>query len=236
MRVAAPGLSTPGTSTPKTVRGVRLSRLTPAQSRGTVRWALQVGERGGFRGRRVRAGSSGSRLVERAPVSPGRSSGPGRVSAGLGGSRPAWVGCAGAGGGCTSERWLARDGRAFALVGGSVRGRRDVAPSPAWRVLERARVPAPIPTAAAIRTAARIPTPVRVPELCTCTDTGFWYPSYRNPGSGNWAPVTGPVTGIGTECGPSAPWGAPRAWIPHVEPEAHVPPVAASYPHGVVRK
>jgi hypothetical protein len=37
MRVAALGLSTPGTSAPKTVRGVRLSRLTPAQSIGTVR-------------------------------------------------------------------------------------------------------------------------------------------------------------------------------------------------------
>jgi hypothetical protein len=145
-------------------------------ARKGVRWALQVGERGGFRGRRVRAGLSGSRLVERAPVSPGRSSGPGRVSAGLGGSRPARVARAGAGGGCTSERWLARDGRAFALVGGAVRGRREGAPSPAWRVLEGARVPAPIPMAAAIRTAARIPTPARVPELGTCTDTGFRYP------------------------------------------------------------
>ncbi len=36
MRVTAPGLSTPGTSAPKTVRGVRLSGLTPAQSKGTV--------------------------------------------------------------------------------------------------------------------------------------------------------------------------------------------------------
>ncbi|MDQ0752269.1 2-methylisocitrate lyase-like PEP mutase family enzyme [Streptomyces africanus] len=36
MRVAALGSSTPGTSAPKTVRGVRLIRLTPAQSSGTV--------------------------------------------------------------------------------------------------------------------------------------------------------------------------------------------------------
>ncbi|NGO14309.1 hypothetical protein G5C60_43640 [Streptomyces sp. HC44] len=36
MRVAALGLSTPGTSAPKTVRGVRLTRLTSAQSSGTV--------------------------------------------------------------------------------------------------------------------------------------------------------------------------------------------------------
>ncbi|WP_408995228.1 DUF4097 family beta strand repeat-containing protein [Streptomyces caniscabiei] len=36
MRVAAPGLSTPGTSAPKTVRGVRLGGLTHAQSPGTV--------------------------------------------------------------------------------------------------------------------------------------------------------------------------------------------------------
>ncbi|MDQ1048535.1 hypothetical protein QFZ76_006771 [Streptomyces sp. V4I2] len=40
MRVAAPGLSTPGASAPKTVRGVLLSGLTPAQSRGTVRDGL----------------------------------------------------------------------------------------------------------------------------------------------------------------------------------------------------
>ncbi|MDQ1065631.1 sigma factor [Streptomyces canus] len=36
MRVAAPGSSTPGTSSPKTVRGARLNGLTPAQSTGTV--------------------------------------------------------------------------------------------------------------------------------------------------------------------------------------------------------
>lgn len=36
MRVAAPGSSTPGTSAPKTVRGVRLNGLIPAQSPGTV--------------------------------------------------------------------------------------------------------------------------------------------------------------------------------------------------------
>ncbi|MFD6327154.1 RCC1 domain-containing protein [Streptomyces sp. NPDC058442] len=36
MRVAVPGSSTPGTSAPRTVRGVRPSGLTPAQSSGTV--------------------------------------------------------------------------------------------------------------------------------------------------------------------------------------------------------
>ncbi|WP_313896604.1 hypothetical protein [Streptomyces sp. GC420] len=36
IRVAAPGLSTPGTSAPKTVRGVRLSGFNPAQPTGTV--------------------------------------------------------------------------------------------------------------------------------------------------------------------------------------------------------
>ncbi|SPF00448.1 hypothetical protein SMA5143A_1160 [Streptomyces sp. MA5143a] len=36
MHVAAPGLSTPGTSAPKTVRGVRLGGLAHAQSPGTV--------------------------------------------------------------------------------------------------------------------------------------------------------------------------------------------------------
>jgi hypothetical protein len=174
-------------------------------ARKGARWArrgLQVGETGGFRGRRVRAGLSGSRLVERAPVSPGRSSGPGRVSAGLGGSRPAWVGRAGAGGGCVSERRLARDGRAFALVGEPspwsagrcggagtghrrLRGgcRRGRGRRRRFRWLPRSGLRLGFRRPRGYRNSVRVPTP----------GSGAWglAPSYPNPGSGNQVPVTG---------------------------------------------
>jgi hypothetical protein len=55
IRVADSGTSTPGTSAPKTVRGPRLGRLTPAQSTGTVHQQAEVafgGEDFGARGQR----------------------------------------------------------------------------------------------------------------------------------------------------------------------------------------
>ncbi|MDQ1048498.1 hypothetical protein QFZ76_006734 [Streptomyces sp. V4I2] len=64
IRVAAPGSSTPGTSAPKTVRGVRLSGLTPAQSTGTVD-VLPVREPAGWGG--ARPAREPARLAELGP-------------------------------------------------------------------------------------------------------------------------------------------------------------------------